>query len=193
MTGLRVPLETYLRMDGAKVYSLVATVPFSPIDIDLGHLARGEWNALTDRFRLWYLPSEGEDDGHPACYVMIRKFDAQDGVLLYGHVVVNLEQKMGAENPTSFTVGIMSNDEVRARSMLNSMLEIPPSFHKRSEVRLLEHRWRTDSDAVMRFLANIHSTMAQQPPDPSGKVYTLKFEPPPGLMGELKRNLGAWW
>ncbi len=190
---MRVPLEAYLRMDGAKVYSLVAAVPFSPIDIDLDRLARGEWNALTDRFRLWYLPSEGEDDGHPACYVMIRKFDAQDGVLLYGHVVVNLEQKMGAENPMSFTVGIMSNDEIRARSMLNSMLEIPPSFHKRSEVGLLEHRWRSDPDAVMRFLANIHSTMSQQPPGPGGKVYTLKFEPPPGMMGELKRNLGAWW
>ncbi len=179
-------------MSGAKVYSLVAAVSFSPLDIDLSHLARGEWNALTDRFRVWYL-GQGEGDGHPTCYLMIRKFDAQEGVLLYGHVVVNLDQGVGAEDARVFTVGIMSNDEIRARSMLNSMLEIPPSFHKRGEIRLVEHRWRDDPDAVMRFLANIHSTMAQQAPDPSGKVYTLKFKPPPGLMGELTRNLGTWW
>jgi len=76
-------------MKGAKVYSLVVAVPFSPLDIDLGHLARGEWNALTDRFRVWILPKEGESDSQPACYVMIRKFDPRDGVLLYGHVVSN--------------------------------------------------------------------------------------------------------
>lgn len=188
---LRVPLETYLQGTGAKVYSLVVGVPFSPLDIDLGHLARGEWNALTDRFRIWYLPSEEGNEGQPMCYVMVRKFDPQDGVLLYGHMVVNTEGKEGSGDQRSFTVGIMSNDEVRARSMLNSMLEIPPSFHRRSEVRLIERRWRSDPEAVMRFLANIHSTMAQLAP--SGKVYTLKFEPPPGMMGELKHNLGTWW
>ena len=190
---MRVPLETYLTMNGAKVYSLVAGVPFSPLDINLGHLARGEWNPLTDRFRVWYLPREGEADSQPVCYVMIRKFDPQDGVLLYGHVVVNIEQRVRAEDPRSFTVGIMSNDEVRARSMLNSMLDIPPSFHRRSEVRLIERRWRSDPEAVMRFLANIHSAMTRQVQNPGEKVYTLKFEPPPGMMGELKRNLGTWW
>ena len=87
----------------------------------------------------------------------------------------------------------MSNDEVRARFMLNSILDIPPSFHRRSEVRLIKRRWRSDSDAVMRFLANIHSAMAQLAPNPSGKVYTLKFDPPPETMGELKRGMGAWW
>lgn len=188
---MRVPLESYLQGTGAKVYSLVVGVPFSPLDIDIGHLARGEWNALTDRFRVWFLPSEEGARGAPTIYVMVRKFDPNDGVLLYGHMVVNTDAKEGSRNPRSFTVGIMSNDEIRARSMLNSMLEIPPSFHRRSEVRLIERRWRSDPEAVMRFLANIHSAMAQLAP--SGKVYTLKFEPPPGMMGELKRNLGAWW
>jgi len=193
LCGLRVPLEAYLSVNGAKVYSLVVGVPFSPLDIDLGHLARGEWNALTDRFRVWFLPKEGGSDGQPTCYVMIRKFDARVGVLQYGHVVINTEGKPGAENPQNFTVGIMSNDEVRARFMLNSMLEIPPSFHRRSEVRLIERKWRSDPDAVMRFLANIHSIVTQMAPNPSGKVHALKFEPPPGMMGELKRNMGTWW
>jgi hypothetical protein len=173
------------------VYSFVASVPFSPLDIDLGRLARGEWNALTDRFRLWYLPAEnGAEDG-AACYVMVRKFDPAEGVLLYGHIVVNLGAKAREENACNFTVGIMSNDDIKARSALNAMLEIPPSFHRRSEVRLIERKWRSDPEAVMRFLANIHSAMAKL--SPGGKVYTLKFEPPAGMMGELKRNLGTWW
>jgi len=37
---LRIPLEAYLQDTKAKVYSLVVDVPFSPLDIDLGHLAR---------------------------------------------------------------------------------------------------------------------------------------------------------
>jgi hypothetical protein len=188
---LRVPLETYLQGTGARVYSLVVRVPFSPIDIDLGHLARGEWNALTDRFRVWYLPREDNVAGHPLCYVMVRKFDPKDGVLLYGHFVVNTEAKGDGKSEWNFTVGIMSNDEIRARAALNSMLDIPPSFHRRNEVRLVERRWRSDPEAVMRFLANVHSTLAQL--EPSGKVYTLKFEPPPGMMGQLTKNLGAWW
>jgi len=192
LCGLRVPLEAYLSMKGAKVYSLVVGVPFFPLDIDLGHLARGEWDALTDRFRVWFFPKDGSNS-QPTCYVMIRKFDPQVGVLLYGHIVINTDEKPGIENPRSFTVGIMSNDEVRARFMLNSILDIPPSFHRRSEVRLIERRWRSDPDAVMRFLANIHSAISQMAPNPSGKIYTLKFEPPPGMMGELRRGMGAWW
>jgi len=190
---LRVPLEAYLSMKGARVYSLVVGVPFSPLDIDLDHLARGEWNALTDRFRVWFLPKEDGNDGQSTCYVMIRKFDPRLGVLQYGHVVINTEGKPGAEDSQSFTVGIMSNDEILARFMPNSMVDIPPSFHRRSEVRLIERRWRSDPDAVMRFLANIHSAITQMAPNPSGKVYALKFEPPRGMMGELKRNMGAWW
>ena len=190
---MRVPLDSYFSVDGTKVYSLVAEVPFSPLDVDLGHLARGEWNPLTDRFRLWYLPPENGADGHPVCYLMVRKFDPRDGVIVYGHVVVNIEGGAEAEAQRNFTIGILSNDEVRARLMLNSTLDIPPSFHRRSEVRLVERKWRSDPDAVMRFLANVHSVFAHQAPDPSGKVYTLRLDPPPGMMGELKRNLGAWW
>ena len=190
---LRVPLEAYLSMGGAKVYSLVVGVPFSPLDIDLGHLARGEWNALTDRFRVWFLPREDGSDSQPTCYVMIRKFDPQAGVLLYGHIVINTDEEPDAENPRSFSVGIMSNDEIRARFMLNSILDIPPSYHRRNEVRLIERRWRSDPDAVMRFLANIHSAVTQMAPNPSGKICAVKFEPPPGRMRELKHGMGAWW
>ena len=179
-------------MSRAKVYSLVVGVPFSPLDVDLGHLARGEWNALTDRFRIWFLHGEGRG-GSPVCYVMIRKFDPADGVLVYGHVVINTDERGDSEDKRSFTIGIMSNDEIRARSMLNSMLDIPPSFHRRSEVRLIERRWRSDPNAVMRFLANIHSARAQRAPVPKGMIYSLRFEPPPGMLGELKRGLGAWW
>jgi hypothetical protein len=45
----------------------------------------------------------------------------------------------------------------------------------------------------MRFLANVHSAMANLTPNQGGKLLTLRFEPPPGFMGELTRNLGAWW
>ena len=180
-------------MKGAKVYSLVVGIPFSPLDIDLGHLARGEWNALTDRFRVWLLPKEEGSESQPTCYVMIRKFDPQVGDQPYGHVVINTAEEPGVENSPSFSVGIMSNDDVRARFMLNSVLDIPPSFHRRSEVKLIERRWRSDPEAVMRFVANIDSAVTQMAPNPSGKVYTLKFEPPPGMMGELKRGMGAWW
>jgi len=188
---LRVSLGSYLQSDRAKVFSLVADVPFSPLDIDLGHLARGEWNPHTDRFRLWYLPEEAGEK--PSCYLMVRKFDPGEGVLVYAHMVVNLEAMADSLDQRSFTVGVMSNDEVRARAMLNSMLGIPPSYHKRSEVRLVERKWRNDPDAVIKFLANIHSAMSQMVPNPSSKVYTVKFEPPPKVMEELKRGMGKWW
>ena len=190
---LRVPLESYLTMNGAKVYSLVAEVPFSPLDIDLGRLARGEWNALTDRFRFWCMPREGKDEGPPVCYLMIRKFDAREGVLVYGHVVVDNQKGGEVDHGKAFSMGILSNDEVRARSMLSSTLDIPPAFHRRSEVRLVERRWRSDPEATMRFLANVHSAIARQNPSAGDKAYTLRFEPPPGMMGELRRNMGAWW
>jgi len=189
---LRVPLDAYLRGQGAKVYSLVVEVPFAPLDIDIAYLSRGEWNPVTDRFRVWCLPDD-RADGPPVCYLMMRKFDRKDGVVVYGHIVVNTRQRGGGDGGWSFTAGILSNDEVRARVMLNSILDIPPSFHRRSELRLVEKRWRSDPDVVMRFLANVHSALSRPAPNPVGRVYTLKFEPPPGLMEELKRNLGAWW
>lgn len=170
---------------------MVVDAPFSPLDIDLGHLARGEWNPMVDRFRVWYLQNE-DGKGEPTCYVMVRKFDPQEGVLVCGHLVVNLDREEPAGGACAFTVGILSNDEVRARAMLNSLLDIPPSFHRRREMKLVEKRWRNDPETVMRFLANVHSTITSLAPD-SRKAYTLKFEPPPGMMGELKRGMGSWW
>jgi len=182
----------YLRGGEVKVYSFVVSVPFSPIDIDLGRLARGEWNPLTDRFRIWYMPGENGDVGSQLCHLTIRKLDPQDDVLTYAHVVVNLGSKGGGESDSDFAVGILSNDDVRARSMLNAMLEIPPAFHRRNELRLIERRWRADPDVVMRFTANIHSTAAQ-PEDGGGVAYKLKFQLPPDISGEFKRNMASWW
>ena len=187
---LRVPLRTYLQGGEAKVYSFVAAVHFSPIDIDLGHLARGEWNALTDRFRIWYMPGEEGRNDTQLCYVMIRKFDPHNDVLMYAHVIVNVNAKGEGPDRPNFVVGILSNDDVRARSALNAMLEIPPAFHRRSELRLIERKWRTDPDAVFRFAANVHSSTAQKE---GGVVYKLKSELPPGIAEQLRRNMGAWW
>lgn len=190
---LRVPLETYLNGSGARVYSLVASVPFAPIDVDVGRLARGEWNAAVDRFRFWFFPREEGKADPPSCYLMLRKFDTNDQVLLYEHVVADLEGVGGKEHRYYFTVGIMCNDDVRARTALSMMLDIPPSFHRRGEARLVEHRWRSDPNAVMRFTANVHSSLAGSNLEPSGEFYNLKFEPPPGVMDHLKRNMGTWW
>ena len=189
---MKVPLEAYLRGQGTKVFSLVARIPFTPLDIDIAYLSRGEWNPLTDRFRVWYLPDEN-GEGQPVCYLMVRKFDPKDGVIVYGHIVVNTKHEGREDGGWSFTVGVLSNAEVRARVMLNSMLDIQPSFHRSSELRLVEKRWRSDPEAVMRFLANVHSALSQSSPNPGGKVYTLRFEPPPGLIRELRRNAGVWW
>jgi len=189
---MRVPLQRYLQGQGSRVFSLVVRVPFAPLDIDLGHLSRGEWNALVDRFRVWYIPGR-EGGSEPVCYVMVRKFEPRGGVLVFGHVVVNLANRKGEGDGWSFTVGVLSNDDVRARAVLNSMLDIPPSFHRRSELKIVEKRWRKDHDAVVRFLANVHSTAANSVLGPGGRVYRLKFEPPPEIMGELKRGMGPWW
>jgi hypothetical protein len=185
----------FLRGGEVKVYSFVVSVPFSPIDIDLGRLARGEWNALTDRFRIWYLPGEGGDaSSHSShlCYVMIRKLDPQSEVLTYAHVVISLASNGEGGGNSNYMVGILSNDDVRAKSMLNAMLEIPPAFHRRSELRLIERRWRSDPDAVLRFTANIHATAAQ-PEGGGGVVYKLKFQLPPEISGQFTRNMATWW
>jgi hypothetical protein len=49
---MRIPLDSYLQRQGAKVLSLVVDAPFAPFGIDLDHLAKGEWNAKIDRFRV---------------------------------------------------------------------------------------------------------------------------------------------
>ena len=184
---MRIPLRAFFKAERAKVYSIVAKVPYTPLDIDLGHLARGEWNSLTDRFRLWYLPGEG--GGGKSCYVMVRKLDQRNEILTYAHLVVNLDSSAG--DASMFTAGIMCNDDVRARSMLNSILDTPPSFHHRDELTLVERRWRNDPEAVCRFTANIHSAVAHAAK--VGSVHTIKFQLPQGMSERLGKDMGSWW
>jgi hypothetical protein len=171
---------------------LVASVPYSPVDVDLNLLARGEWNASTDRLRVWFLPAtEGQND-KPSGYVMIRKFDQGQGVLVCVHVVMNLEAGAAKNGQPYFTIGILSNDDIRARVVLGIFLGVPPIFHKRSEIALIEGKWRTDPSTVMRFAANVYSVFAS-PMGHEGKAYQLKFEPPADFMASLKPNLDNWW
>jgi hypothetical protein len=189
-SGLRVQLEGYLGGETPRVYSLVASVPFSPVDIDLNLLARGEWDASKDRMRIWFLPAtEGQGD-KTSGYVMIRKFDQQQGVLVCLHVVMNMEAGAPKSSRPYFTIGILSNDDARARAVLGIFLGVPPIFHERSEIALVEGRWRDDPATVMRFVANVHSTIGSQGPGP---VYRLKFEPPADLLASLKPGLDNWW
>jgi hypothetical protein len=185
---MRIPLRTYLEGSGTKVFSLVATLPFSPVDLDIGRLARGEWNPLTDRFRFWNLTPEGKGEV-PLCHVMIRKFDPRDLVLVYVHVNMNLVQDSERSDRGPFTVGIMCNDDVRARLVLSTMFNIPPAFRRRNQARLVEKRWRTDPEAVMRYLANVHSVTSL----PTSSVYSMKFEFPANLKDEFRKGLGGWW
>jgi hypothetical protein len=189
---LRVPLETYLNGSTGKVFSLVASVPFSPIDIDLSLLARGEWNAFCDRFRIWHVPSVDGQNGKPASYVMVRKFDPEQGVLMFAHIVMNLDPfGAGSEPPPTFMVGILCNDEVKARSVLGAMLEVPPIFHKRSEITLVERKWRTDPETIARFAANVFAATSSAMP--GDKVYRLKLEPPSDFMAKINGALDSWW
>ncbi|MBI3116470.1 MAG: hypothetical protein HYZ12_03940 [Thaumarchaeota archaeon] len=186
-------METYLQGGGTSVYSLVAAVPFSPIDLDLGLLARGEWDTVKDRFRIWFLPKiEGQNDTS-LCYVTVRKLDPEQEVLVYMHIVINLEAKARGDNGQSnFTVGILSNDDIRARSTLGVIFGIPPVFHRRSEVRLVERKWRTDPETIMRFGTNVLSAFTAKL-GPGGGAYSAKAQPPPDFLAKLKRNLDSWW
>ncbi len=190
---MRIPLARYLQDSGAKVYSLVASAPFSPLDIDLGLLARGEWDALRDRFRIWYLPEiKGQNDS-TLWYIIARKLDQQSDILVYIHILPDPEPRAeGSDGGPSFTVGILSNDEVRARSTLGVILGIPPTFHRRSEVRLIERRWRTDPQASTRFAANVYSAMTAKFEE-GGTTTSVRFQPSPDALAELKHHLGTWW
>ena len=188
---LRVPLESYLGREIGRVYSLVATIPFSPVDVDLNVLARGEWDALTDRFRVWFLPkTEGQND-KTSCYVMIRKFDQEQAVLVCVHIVANLEAGEGGSGQRYFTLGILSNDDIRARAILGIFLGVPPIFHRRSEITLIERKWRADPATVARFASNVYSTVAAKAGQ-GGGLYRLRLEPAPDLLANLK-PLDAWW
>ena len=100
---MRVQLEGYLRGETMRVYSLVASVPVSPIDVDLNLLARGEWDASKDRLRVWFLPATDGQNDRPTCYVMIGKLDQRQGVLVCVHIVMNLGTGVGRKraDPTS--------------------------------------------------------------------------------------------
>lgn len=188
---LRVQLEGYLRGETSRVYSLVASVPFSPVDVDLNLLARSEWDASKDRLRVWFLPAiEGQND-KPSGYLMIRKLDQRQGVLVCVHVVMNLGAGAAKDGQPYFTIGILSNDDIRARAILGIFLGVPPIFHKRSEISLIEGKWRADLATVMRFAANVHSAVASQ--GGPGGVYRLKFEPPADMLASLKPGLDTWW
>jgi hypothetical protein len=188
---LRVPLESYLGRELPSVYSLVAAIPFSPVDVDLNVLARGEWDALTDRFRVWFLPkAEGQND-KSSCYVMIRKFDQQQAVLVCVHIVANLEAGEGKDAQRYFTLGILSNDDIRARAILGIFLGVPPIFHRRSEITLIERKWRTDPATAARFASNVYATVAGKA-GPGGEVYRLRLEPASDLLANLK-PLDVWW
>jgi len=189
--NLRVALENYLGRDMPGVYSLVAAIPFSPVDVDLNVLARGEWDALTDRFRVWFLPkTEGKND-KTSCYVMIRKFDQQQAVLVCMHIVANLEFGEGGDGQRYFTLGILSNDDIRARAILGIFLGVPPIFHRRSEITLIERKWRTDPATVARFAANVYSTVSAKTGH-GGEVNRLTVEPASDLLANLK-PLDVWW
>lgn len=188
---MRVPLERYLDGTAARVHSYVVAVPFSPIDLDLGRLARGEWNASSDRFRLWHMPGDGRSGLPQLCYVIVRKLDSRAGVMTFLHIVVNLDVQEGDDRGQSFTIGVLSNDDARSRAALGAVIGVPPAFHMRSELRVIERRWRTDASAVLRFAANAQSAVSKPGSGETG--FNIRLELEPGIVDELRRNMGAWW
>jgi hypothetical protein len=123
---------------------------------------------------------------------MIRKFDEQQAILVCIHIVMNLEVGSGSVDQPFFTLGILSNDDIRARATLGVFLGVPPIFHKRPEIKLIESKWRSDPSTVMRYTANVHSALAASV-NPGGQVYGLKFNPTPDLLASLKPNFDTWW
>jgi hypothetical protein len=124
---------------------------------------------------------------------MIRKFDPEQDILVYVHVVVDLATKIGEDNQSFFMLGILSNDDIRARSTLAAIFDIPPVFHRRSEVRLVEKRWRNDAGALLtRFSANVYSVLAASRKT-GDKLFTRNVTPSPHIFGKIKENVGKWW
>lgn len=123
----------------------------------------------------------------------MRKLDREADVLVFMHVVPRLEvaMKEGSERE-HFTVGVLCNDDVRARAALGALLDIPPAFHRRREVKLVERRWRSDPRAVMFFLANVHSATSASE---NGRMFSVRVGGRPGLdlMAALKEGMGGWW
>ena len=189
---MRVPISFYPR-PGAKVYSLVASLPFTPVDLDLGRMARGEWNPLVDRFRFWFIPGIDGKNDKTLCSVTVRKFDADSETLVFMHIVPNFGATIGREiRQPEFDVGILCNDDIRARSVLGATLDNPPAFHRRRELRLIERRWRDDPSAVMRFFANVQSLASL---DPGAAPESVKVDEPSTAeaLAILKEGMEGWW
>jgi hypothetical protein len=89
-------------------------------------------------------------------------------------------------------VGILSNDDIRARATLGVILGIPPVFHRRSEIKLVERKWRTDPETVMRFTANVLSAVTAKS-GPGGDAYSVKAQLPADFLAKFKHNLDTWW
>lgn len=189
---MRIPLSSYPR-PGVRVYSLVASLPFTPVDLDLGRIARGEWNPLVDRFRFWFIPRiEGKND-KTRCSITVRKFDQDSETLVFMHIVPNLGTTIGRKtSQPEFDVGVLCNDNIRARSALGAILDNPPAFHRRREVKLIERRWRDDPSAVMRFFANVQSLKSL---DPGATPSSVKVDGPPSMdaLALLKEGMKGWW
>jgi hypothetical protein len=54
---------------------------------------------MTDRFRIWFLPGKEEVEGKPLCYVMMRKLDLKDLVLVYAQVVLSIGAEVTTAGP----------------------------------------------------------------------------------------------
>ncbi|QQG48352.1 MAG: hypothetical protein HY247_06280 [archaeon] len=189
---MRVSLSSYPGPD-SKVFSLVAKVPFTPVDIDVGRLARGEWDALRDRFRVWFIPQiEGRND-KPLCNFTVRKLDKETGVLIFMHLTLNLDAVIGnGRDDENFVIGILCNDDVRARTTLGCILDNPPAYHKRREIALVESRWRRDPPTLMYYLANVHSVQSASLPGPRASL-SVSGEASDKMLAIMKDGMGGWW
>ncbi len=123
----------------------------------------------------------------------MRKFDREADVLVFMHVPPRLEAslKEGSEQE-HFVVGVLCNDDVRTRSALGTLLDIPRAFHRRRGVKLIERRWRSDPRAVMFYLANVHSATSASE---DGRMVSVQVGGRPGLdvMAALKEGMDGWW
>lgn len=67
--------------------------------------------------------------------------DEEDDVLSLMQIKFNLESSLKEQvDQPSFTIAILSNDDVRARTMLSTILNNPPPFYPRTKLKLIEHK-----------------------------------------------------
>ncbi len=188
-TGFEGPPLSAYQSGGGKVYSLVARVPFTPVDLDIGRLARVKWDALTDRFRLWFIPKiEGRDD-KPLCHFTLRKFDCEADVLVFMHVVPKLKALFRDDSEQDhFLAGVLSNDEVRARSSAGHPSGVSPKV--RSEVGRAQVE---DGPPGCDVLSGERSLGHYGKPE--GNLVSVGVGSRPGinLLAAMKEGMGEWW